>query len=110
MRRLVCLSSSLQAPRNSDLLPSFVQTNQTAVLDTGTHDLPSIVSGMREICSLASVLLGGTAASNSQVASSSTAAPTPTATSGAVGRIRAPGLGWLSLIAMGGLVMGIMVG
>ncbi|KAG8740663.1 hypothetical protein FRC10_004073 [Ceratobasidium sp. 414] len=88
----------------------FVQTNQTTVLDTGTHDLPSIVNGMRQICSLASVLLGGAAAANSQVASSSTIAPTPTATSGSVGRIENLSLGRLSLVGVGSLTMGFMMG
>ncbi len=59
---------------------SFTQTNQTDVLNA--PDLPSVVSGMRSICAIASTLLGGAASADGEVpTSSSSAVPTPTALS-----------------------------
>lgn len=67
---------------------SFIQTNQTSIIETDitpdSSQLPAIVSGMREVCVLASTLLGGVASANSQVASSTSNAPVTTATSSAV--------------------------
>ncbi|KAF5366734.1 hypothetical protein D9758_006564 [Tetrapyrgos nigripes] len=56
----------------------FVQTNQTQVLNA--PDLNSVVSGMRQVCALASTLLGGVASTDGELPST-TASPTPTPTS-----------------------------
>ncbi|ETW84868.1 hypothetical protein HETIRDRAFT_247730, partial [Heterobasidion irregulare TC 32-1] len=50
----------------------FERTNQTDVLDT--PDLPSVVSGMRQVCSLASALLGNVSETDGEVSSSSSVA------------------------------------
>ncbi|KAG8700997.1 hypothetical protein FRC09_005618 [Ceratobasidium sp. 395] len=76
----------------------FIQTNQTAVLDYDTADLPSVVSGMRQVCSLASTLLGGVASANSQIASSTFSAPTASATSGALHQVGRKDLGELFIL------------
>lgn len=39
-------------------LPSFQQTNQTSFLNTSMEHTPKILQGMRQICTLASVILG----------------------------------------------------
>ncbi|KAF8604188.1 hypothetical protein BDV93DRAFT_472127, partial [Ceratobasidium sp. AG-I] len=43
----------------------FIQTNQTSIIEKdvspGSSELPDIVSGMRQVCTLASTLLGGVA-------------------------------------------------
>ncbi|THV03514.1 hypothetical protein K435DRAFT_774907 [Dendrothele bispora CBS 962.96] len=57
----------------------FVNTNQTQVLDS--PDLPSIVSGMRQVCALESTLLGGVASANGELPSTAVVSPTPTPTS-----------------------------
>ncbi|QRV75516.1 hypothetical protein RhiJN_03531 [Ceratobasidium sp. AG-Ba] len=88
----------------------FIQTNQTSVLDANTADLPSVVSGMREVCSLASVLLGGVASANSQVASSTSSAPTAAATSGCVPRIVILRSYWLALFSAGSLALYLVIG
>ncbi|KAG8771925.1 hypothetical protein FRC12_003346 [Ceratobasidium sp. 428] len=83
----------------------FVQTNQTAVLNYDTADLSSVVSGMRQVCSLASTLLGGVASANSQVASSTLSAPTTSAISGALHRVGSNG--FEGLILLGSVVIGV---
>ena len=55
---------------------SFEQTNQTDWLST--PDLPGIVNGMRQVCAIASALLGNVSVVDGQV-TPTTAAPTPTA-------------------------------
>ncbi|TFK48201.1 hypothetical protein OE88DRAFT_556213 [Heliocybe sulcata] len=58
----------------------FTQTNQTDVLNT--PDLPSVVSGMRNVCALASTLLGNVSGVDGETTpTSSSAAPTATASS-----------------------------
>ncbi|KZT21307.1 hypothetical protein NEOLEDRAFT_1139640 [Neolentinus lepideus HHB14362 ss-1] len=58
----------------------FTQTNQTDVLND--PDLPSAVSGMRNVCALASTLLGNVSGVDGETApSSSAAAATATASS-----------------------------
>ena len=60
---------------------SFEQTNQTQFLNvSNTADVPSILSGIRSVCALASVLLGGVATADGEVTpTSSIVAPSPTA-------------------------------
>lgn len=53
----------------------FVRTNQTQVLNS--PDLPSVVTGMRQVCALSSTLLGGVASVNGELPSG-TPSPTPT--------------------------------
>jgi cell division cycle 20, cofactor of APC complex len=62
---------------------SFTQTNQTQYLDPdGGTSLPSIVEGMRNVCALASTLLGGVATADGEVTpTTSPTVPGPTATS-----------------------------
>jgi len=59
----------------------FLQTNQSDVLDH--KDLPDLIEGIRRICAIESVLLGGAATADGQVTPSGVAAPKPTITSGA---------------------------
>ncbi|KAH9920834.1 WD40 repeat-like protein [Epithele typhae] len=56
----------------------FIQTNQTQFLDADANELPSIVSGMRSVCALASTLLGGVASADGEVPSSTTTSTAPT--------------------------------
>jgi len=57
----------------------FIQTNQSQVLNYNTQDLPSIISGMRQICALESSLLGNVSVTNGEVTpTSSSPPPTPT--------------------------------
>ncbi|KAH7341640.1 hypothetical protein B0J17DRAFT_765668 [Rhizoctonia solani] len=71
----------------------FIQTNQTLVIQMdiipGSSELPTVITGMRQVCALSSTLLGGVA-SNSQVASSTSSAPTGLATSAAVRSMMRP--------------------
>lgn len=53
----------------------FIRTNQSEVLNYNTEDLPDILRGVREVCSLASTLLGNVSNSNGEVAPT----PVPTA-------------------------------
>jgi hypothetical protein len=82
------------APKELTPRASFQQTNQTDVLDAGTTDLPScvaspsysattpgltshpstsIVTGLRNVCAVASVILSNVSASESAAASGSAA-------------------------------------
>lgn len=92
-------------------IPSFVQTNQTSVIEKdvspGSSELPSIVSGMRQVCALASTLLGGVASTNSQVVSSTSSAPTANATSGAVRHDSGPT--WYTWPSLGGMALGVFL-
>jgi len=56
----------------------FIQTNQTDVLQS--PNLPSVVSGLRTVCALASTLLGGVASADGQVPPTTTAASIAAAT------------------------------
>jgi len=47
----------------------FIQTNQTGVLQS--DNLPSVISGMRQVCAFASTLFGGVASADGQVSSTS---------------------------------------
>ncbi|KAI0051480.1 hypothetical protein FA95DRAFT_1485398 [Auriscalpium vulgare] len=58
----------------------FEKTNQTGWLDT--PDLPSVVSGMRNVCGFASSILGNVSDSNGETTPSSSATATATANSG----------------------------
>jgi hypothetical protein len=57
----------------------FGQTNQTWVLDED-KTLPDVVKNLRDVCALASTILGHVASANSQLPSS-TSTPSPTSTS-----------------------------
>jgi len=64
----------------------FILTNQTQFLDPSTdgQNLPAVVDGMRRICALQSVLLGGAATADGQVTPTSTRrASAPTTSSAA---------------------------
>ncbi|KAG8876157.1 hypothetical protein FRB97_004364 [Tulasnella sp. 331] len=56
----------------------FIQTNQTAVLQS--DNLPSVVSGLRQVCALASTIFGHVASANSQLPSETAVSGTPIAT------------------------------
>ncbi|KAG8779599.1 hypothetical protein FRC12_024051 [Ceratobasidium sp. 428] len=105
MRRLVNPFLTVPVAPKLTSTPSFVQTNQTAVLDYDTADLPSVVSGMRQVCSLASTLLGGVASANSQVASSTFSAPTASATSGALHQFES--VSFSALVLLWGVPIGL---
>ena len=79
MRGLVCdVTSTLKLYQLivSIYLCSFQRTNQTDVLNT--DDLPSVVSGMRQICALQSSLLGDVRSANGELSATETAAPAAT--------------------------------
>ncbi|KAF4611730.1 hypothetical protein D9613_003908 [Agrocybe pediades] len=59
------------------VLKSFIQTNQTDVLDTS--DLPGIVGDIRRICALSSTLLGNVSGADASL-TATTNAPVPTST------------------------------
>ncbi|KAF8521086.1 hypothetical protein BU17DRAFT_75502 [Hysterangium stoloniferum] len=59
----------------------FQQTNQTAVIASQGADLPSILSGLRSVCALASTLLGNVTATNGEQVNGTPITPTPTPSS-----------------------------
>lgn len=56
----------------------FIQTNQTEVLQS--NNLPSVVSGLRTVCTLASTIFGHVASANSQLPYETPVTGTPVAT------------------------------
>ncbi|KAJ3482387.1 hypothetical protein NLI96_g7005 [Meripilus lineatus] len=58
--------------------PHFERTNQTDWLST--PNLPGVVNGIRQVCAIASTLLGNVSVANGE-GSSTTTVPTPTASS-----------------------------
>ncbi|EKM52374.1 uncharacterized protein PHACADRAFT_198429 [Phanerochaete carnosa HHB-10118-sp] len=59
----------------------FEKTNQTSFLNT--TNAPAVVNGIRDICSLASIFVGGAPSADGEITpTSSVASPTPTAKTG----------------------------
>ncbi|KAK0189431.1 hypothetical protein F5146DRAFT_982000 [Armillaria mellea] len=83
----------------------FQETNQTDVLPG--NNLPSIISGMRNICALESTLLGNVSKADGEVtvsASSTSSASTSTSSSGAIPSVipvSLPGLYAILLLSLG---------
>ena len=59
---------------------SFIQTNQTELLNCNTEDLPGVIKGMRQVCALQSTLFGNVSYGNGEA----TPSPSPSPTSGAL--------------------------
>ena len=85
---------------------SFIQTNQTQYLDPSDGEaLPSIVTGMRQLCAIASTLLGGVAYTDGA------ATPTSTTLPGATGRSSSSSIrsSDVRFIAMMGITFGLVL-
>ncbi|TFK99947.1 hypothetical protein BDV98DRAFT_570478 [Pterulicium gracile] len=86
----------------------FQRTNQTDVLDT--PDLGSVLSGMREICALASTLFGNVASDNGELSQTATSTPSPTPDLAAEGAaMQVTGFNALAL-AMGSVLLPVALG
>jgi len=86
----------------------FTLTNQTDVLQA--QNLPSVLDGMRQICALESTLLGGVAATNSQLVSQTPISVAhPSSTNAAVARQSLPTGAWkegvLGLLGAAALIL-----
>jgi hypothetical protein len=109
MCRLVSLISGLYLLHDSSKChngTSFVQTNQSQVLDA--KDLPSVLDGMRRICAIKSTLLGGSAYGNGQATRASSSPPGPTVSSRAESTTldqHAAAIGLSCLLGLGALVL-----
>jgi hypothetical protein len=58
---------------------SFLRTGQEDVLTASTDDLPAVLSGMRNVCAIASTLLGGAVTANGEITpTASSVVPIPT--------------------------------
>ncbi|KZV84654.1 hypothetical protein EXIGLDRAFT_654787 [Exidia glandulosa HHB12029] len=76
----------------------FIQTNQTQFLGSNMEDVPDIVSGIRQICALASVILGHPVSANGEaVGQTPTVVPSPT---GGVGRSTSVDLGPTAILGL----------
>ena len=71
-------------------MSSFIQTNQTELLNCHTEDLPGVIKGMRQVCALGSTLFGNVSNTNGET----TPSPSPTPTSGAL----VMGVAWGSVL------------
>jgi cell division cycle protein 20 (cofactor of APC complex) len=81
----------------------FIQTNQTGFLVPENGNLSSVVTGIREICALGSVLFGGVAETNSQLPGQ-----TPITPSEGVG-MRSRVVGWQGMSSGVGIMLGTVI-
>jgi hypothetical protein len=86
----------------------FEQTNQTQFLTPMAAQVPSIVSGVRQICALASTILGHPVSVNSEAVGQTPITPTPTASNAA--RPRASSSGIAEILWTAAAAVGVMAG
>jgi hypothetical protein len=85
---------------------SFIQTNQTQYLDPSDGEaLPSIVTGMRQLCAIASTLLGGVAYTDGEATPTSSNLPGATGGSSS-SSIRSSDM---RLVTMMGITFGLVL-
>jgi len=95
----------------------FIQTNQTDVLQS--DNLPSVVSGMRQVCAFASALFGGVASADGEVPPSTTVASATAASATSTSNLTSSGqlrvifgheFSWLRLAVGPAIIVGVMSG